>query len=177
MTTMTILTPDQWRQELGARLRRVRGKRSVFASDASGVGYRIIYRLEAAEKMVVTLSQVYLLCRYYGCSLAQLIDPPRGGDAGHWPSDAPSWPVTDDLVRTRLRELRQQRGLGVRLLAKRADDEAHRGSDVRVVATVHPSWILRIESGEYEKLDLVRLAAICGVLDASPAQLLPEVLQ
>lgn len=176
--TMTLLSSSQWRTELGARLQRVRGERSVHSSDASGVGYRIIYRLEAGKKDNVMLDQLFMLCRFYGVSLAKLIDPQQGNEAGHWPAHAPSWPATDESIRTRLRQLRHERGMGVRILAKRCRDETFAGgAPVRVLCTVHPSWILRIESGLYATLDLVRIAAICGVLNVSPAELLPEVLR
>ena len=60
-----------------------------------------------------------------------------------WPEDALGAFAWTELVRDRLREVRHAKGVGTKALATDAD--------------VHQSWIVRIESGEVDTIDLLRL--------------------
>lgn len=158
----SMMSETQWRREIGTRLAMRRGDYSVHASDASGVGYQIIYRLEKARNVNVGLDHLFMLAQFFGCGLAGLIDP-LDDVVGEWPPAAPSWPTTDEVYRHRLRERRRELRMGAKRLGK--------------LAGVHCSWIFRVESGEHATLDVIRLARVAAALDCRPSCFLPPPLR
>jgi hypothetical protein len=159
------MTPDAYRYALAERLIAARGDRSVHSCDESGIGYRVIRRLEGAGNQTVRLGTLYMLADYYDVGLANLVEPKLSG-LGSWPNDAPTWPSVDMSVRQRLRTRRMLASLGARLLSKRANHPQ-----------VVPSWVFRIESGDVAHLDVIRLYAVMEVLGGSVADLLPPPLR
>lgn len=156
------------RTELGRRLmlaRRGRGL-AVHAAGKSGVGYRVIDRVETARNESVWLETVYLLAQHYGVSMGHILGvefPPglylRVSELGTWPENGPSFVEVDAHVRTALRRSRIDAGLGTPTLA--------------TAAGVHQTWIVRIESGELARCDLIRLARCCHALSLPLRELLP----
>ena len=161
------MTPRAYRLHLGRRLQLARGERSVHSCDESGVGYRVIRRLEAGGNTSVRLDKLYTLAGYYAVGLGSLLSP-RTPDLGTWLPDAPPWPVVDVAVRTQLRQVR-------------TDPDKYWGTLRLSAAAGHPqvvpSWIFRTESGEVDHLDVVRLHAVMTVLGGTVADLLPAQMR
>lgn len=151
------------RVRIGAALRLARGTESVHSAGASGLGYRVVDRLERGANDGIELSAVYLLALHYGVSLGAVlqIEVPvlDREDLGTWPTGAPSLPDTEAYLRTRFREYRRIADIGTPKLAR--------------LAGVHQPWVVRFELGSVARCDLVRVAACCDVLGGSPMNLLP----
>jgi hypothetical protein len=159
---------DAYRRTLGERLIRYRGPFSLYSTGESGISYRITQRIERAETVNIPLTTLFLLCSYYERSLGALLDPYNdvaGTKADVWPrgdEPPPSMPETAENVRASLRTIRHKLGWGTRRISKLS------GLDL-----VRPSWLFRIESGEVQTLDVVRLAACMDVMGTSIVDLLP----
>ena len=159
---LEFMSEAAWRSEIGHRLRDRREARglALFASRQSGIGYRVVSRLETARNVKVGLDQLYMLGQFYGCGLAGLVDV-QDDTAGSWPSDAPSWPDTDLHVRRALRRAHLDGELGAKRIARR-------------IPSLAPSWLFRVESGQYLTLDVVRLSRLAELLGTPFHTWLPE---
>ena len=120
------------------------------ASERSGLHKSTIVRIEAGES-VLYIHHVHPLCRAYNVAIRDLV-------AGHPPGPFKQQDTGAVIahVRTRLRETRTKAGVGARALA--------------VKSGVHKTTIFRLESGQYEGLDLEvvdRLARALGTTAAA----------
>jgi len=124
---------------------------------ASGVPARSVQALEHERQANVQLEHVVALCRQYDVDLAVVLQGWKADSAMPWDMrprwESPEYVELDGRVRDRLRSKRLAKGTGYKRLA----------SD----AKVHTSWIVRIESGEVERIDLVRLERVATALDCT----------
>lgn len=159
-------------RNVGAAFRVARGDQPVLRAGDSGVGYRVIDRIERAvrtERGVRTgdparsleFSHCYLLALYYDVDLRRVLrarESPTREQLGHWRA-LPSLPDTDAHLRRELRARRLAAGLGTPSLAG--------------AAGVHQSWLAMFESGRISRCDLVRVHRLAEALDLALADLLP----
>ena len=150
------------RARIGSALRLARGSESVHSAAASGLGYRVVDRIERGTNTTVELSAVYLLALHYRVNLGAVLKleglTEHRDDLGVWPTDAPSLPDTESYLRTRFRDYRRP-AMGTPRLAR--------------TAGVHQPWVVRFEGGAVARCDLVRVAACAEVLEVSLMDLLP----
>lgn len=143
------------------KLTRVRTRHGEPVREAGGddIDAKIIRRLEQQQTQNVYLDSLFRICQHYECSILSVVQSSRRIDA--WPEDHPEYSELDQLVRRRLRAWRYTAGLGTPSLAR--------------LAGIDQPWLVRIESGEYKRLDLVRIGRVCSALERELADLLkPE---
>lgn len=126
---------------------RTRADEPVRRAGGDDLDEGVIRRLENQQTQNIYLDALYEICRHYSCSLLSIVQSTRRLEP--WPDDYPEYDELDKLVRRRLRLWRIQIGLGTPTVAR--------------MAKIHQPWIVRIESGEYKKLDLVRLDRVARV--------------
>lgn len=148
---------------MARRLVHRRGKRSRY-SVSKTVSRHVLRRLEAAENEAVDLNTLWLLCHHYDCSLRRLLHPGNDTAVGRFEGRGSSLPAVLHHFRHQLRARRKGAGWG----AIRLRNELER------VFALHPSWLYRLESGEMASIDMVRVAALCHVMNTTPDTLLPE---
>jgi len=150
---MSYLNP----RAVGRRLRTIRQDRAGSlraAAQLTGVSDTVLRKLETAQSKNLYLDVLDPICRAYDFPLSLVL---RG-----WPGRRlPDAAFSDDTdvaaaaleldVRRRLRRCRGTTGTPT----------------VAALSGVEPSWLVRIESGEYRRIDLVRIARIADVLGIS----------
>ena len=122
--------------------------------EMTGVPPRTVMAVENLKLKQVPLDRVHALA--VGLNVDALWMA-TGVSAG-WTGALQDW---DDIVRTRLRETRMERGVGTPALAEQAK--------------VAQTWLVRIESGEVQTLDLVRLKRVAEALGLTLAQLINPI--
>jgi transcriptional regulator with XRE-family HTH domain len=160
---------ETFRRQLGEALRLARELRGepVHRAQASGVGYKVIGRLERGENESVELSAIYLLAHYYRIDLRRLVDAGADPDAeslGRWRS-LPSLPEVDAYMRREFRRRRKAKRIG----AKRVGTPA-----VAQAADVHQSWLALWEGGRIARCDLVRIRRCAEAIGCSLSDLIPS---
>jgi transcriptional regulator with XRE-family HTH domain len=132
---------------VGSRLRAVRQDREhtlVELGDLAGMSHRAVGGYESQRWKQVPVRTLWALCRALDVDLVALVDmSSTTWRRSSWSPETLAADELVDLVRDRLRQVRHDLGRGSKALAAEAE--------------VHQTWIVRIESGEVDTVDLVRL--------------------
>ena len=171
MSQSTMSTACQWTDDIRRRLRTLRTASDIslaMAVQGAGFGKQSLVSIEGYTSKRVYLDQVVSLARNLGHPLERVLRGWRG-QTPHPVSSArlEEGPALEDLdaqVRRNLRHLRLQLGMGTPLLASTAGILS-RGGDPNHAA------IVRLESGEHQRIDLIRVGLIASVLGQHPADL------
>lgn len=129
-----------------ARVRVLRGYTLRQVAADAGLNINTVRAYEKALHKHVYLDTLMLLCSHYNVSMVAIIEG--------WKGDPPAYEKPEDLdggVRRRLRAARGTRGT----------------PSVSGEAGVDQPWLVRIESGEYKRIDLSRLRRLAAVLGVS----------
>lgn len=148
-----VAASDPWPDEFRARLRHVRQERGLSFErvvESTKIAKSSLLAIEGGESQNVYLDQVCALSVAYDVPLLDLV---QGWKGKRIPSGAVAIdvPALDAHVRASIRRDRGE--LGTPALAERARMEQ--------------STLVRWESGEYERIDLIRLIRLCDALGAS----------
>jgi len=151
------LKTDQWHERVRALLQACREARGITLRelDVPGLQGGVMGKIERGVRVNLYWRQVHAACEAYQANPLLLLDLSDKFIASSWPDDAPSFDEWGLIIRQRVRQWRG-RTLGTPTLAKQAG--------------VHHSWIIRIESGEVEQIDLIRLHRVFRVLGRSLAE-------
>lgn len=147
---------DDWSDELRARIRSVRQARSLSyeaAATATGIAKASIVAIEGAESQNVYLDQLTAFARGYGIDLRDLVDG--------WRSRKVPRRVTVVLDDVALHEQARTR--------LRLDRGATGTPSLATSAGMEQSTIVRWESGEYHRIDVIRLRRCALALGKSLA--------
>lgn len=158
------LTHDDWHNTVRTLLRRVRVDRGHSNLQKlelpGGLHWKVARRIEAGERENLFLRQVWVLCQHYDCSLVLLLGGSEGVVASRWAADTAPPEEIQRRVREHLRTWRLAAGYGYRKLA--------------AAAGVQRWWITRVESGDVDQIDLLRLHRVLLVLRRSLAEAVAE---
>lgn len=107
---------------------------------------------ENGKRVNLHLDVVFRLCRAYDFPIGALIKgwkPVNRIPDAYWTKDHPGLRDYQNEVRKRLRAARLAAGMGTPTAAGYAE--------------IHPSWLVRVELGSYDRLDLIRLRRLAAV--------------
>ena len=144
--------PGSWAYEVRERVRALRVYTSTSAVAAAGeAGKTTLLRVEGHTSTNVYLDSIASYCTAMGRPLEAVLLPWTAGA----PPDGDTHADPSEAVRRRLRALVETHGL--RPLATKAK--------------LHHSTLARLSSGEYRRIDLIRLERIARATNTTPAQL------
>ncbi len=140
-----------WLASVSQELRLMREDRfgTIAQTRHRFVSASTISRIENGNVSNLYWRQLYPLCLGYDADPLALLGVTASFRTSCWPANVPS---EDDWSRAARVRLRAWRGdVGTPTLARLAD--------------VHQSWLVRIESGEYRQMDLLRLHRVFAAID------------
>ena len=151
--------PGSWAYEVQTRLRALRvylGRTLLDAAGDPSLRARVV-RLEGHSSANLYLDQVEDIARNLGVELPALLLP--------WCGASPSQDRVEPAEGTMRDRLLLNLGLAIKA-SPMSRREITRG------AGMHHSTLIRWLSGEYERIDLIRLEAVAGVIAVDPARLI-----
>lgn len=167
---MDVSAAGHWYSTLGRRMAALRVHRSLSQDEvAERAGYAwhdVIGRYERGEDKTIHFDKLYRLCRALDVPMEKLLQWPGIGDTDVswmsgdvcWPADNPPPETAIRTVQKRVRSTRLGKGWGTPRLGK--------------AAGVAQTYIVRIESGEYQEMTMYKLASIAEALELPLHELL-----